>query len=90
MLRGLLEGAQYNSEAGQSARSIRARARTKQGRGVIKEIQYLWFSNYTHDATSGALLELFFFYAKIKKGGAKQQLREEIFGRFVVVVVVVF
>ena len=77
MLRGLFEGAQYNSEAGRSAQSIRARARTKQGRGVIKEIQYLWFSNYTHDAdaTSGALLELFFFYAKIKKGGAKQQLR---------------
>ena len=32
-----------------------------------------------------ALLQLLFFYAKIKKGGAKQQLREEVFGRFFVV-----
>ena len=40
MLRGLFEGAQYNSEAGAKC-TVYSRARTKQGRGVIKEIRYL-------------------------------------------------
>ena len=38
MLRGLFEGAQYNSEAWAKC-AVYSRARTKQGRGVIKEIQ---------------------------------------------------
>ena len=38
MLRGLFEGAQYNSEAGVT-RAVNLRARTKQGRGEIKEIR---------------------------------------------------
>ena len=38
MLRGLFEGAQYNSEAGAKC-AVYSRARTKQGRGVIKEIR---------------------------------------------------
>ena len=40
MLRGLFEGAQYNSEAGAKC-AVYSRARTKQGRGVIKEIRYV-------------------------------------------------
>ena len=40
VLRGLFEGAQYNSEAGAKS-ALYSRARTKQGRGVIKEIRYL-------------------------------------------------
>ena len=40
MLRGLFEGAQYNSEAG-AKRAVYSKARTKQGRGVIKEIRYV-------------------------------------------------
>ena len=39
MLRGLFEGAQYNSEAGAKC-AVYSMARTKQGRGVIKEIRY--------------------------------------------------
>ena len=39
MLHGLFEGAQYNSEAGAKC-AVYSRARTKQGRGVIKEIRY--------------------------------------------------
>ena len=37
-MRGLFEGAQYNSEAGAKC-AVYSRARTKQGRGVIKEIR---------------------------------------------------
>ena len=40
MLRSLFEGAQYNSEAGTKC-AVYSRARTKQGRGVIKEIRYV-------------------------------------------------
>ena len=40
MVRGLFEGAQYNSEAGAKCADY-SRARTKQGRGVIKEIRYV-------------------------------------------------
>ena len=40
VLRGLFEGAQYNSEAGAKC-AVYSRARTKLGRGVIKEIRYL-------------------------------------------------
>ena len=40
MLRGLFEGAQYNSEAWAKC-AVYSRARTKQGRGVIKEIRYV-------------------------------------------------
>ena len=40
MLRGLFEGAQYNFDAGTKC-EVYLRARTKQGRGVIKEIQYI-------------------------------------------------
>ena len=40
MLRGLFEGAQYNSEAGAKC-AVYSRARTKQGRGVIKEIRHI-------------------------------------------------
>ena len=40
MLRGLFEGAQYNSEAGAKC-AVYSRERTKQGCGVIKEIRYL-------------------------------------------------
>ena len=36
--RGLFEGAQYNSEA-RAKCAVYSRARTKQGRGVIKEIR---------------------------------------------------
>ena len=43
MLRGLFEGAQYNSEAGAKC-AVYSRVRTKQGHGVIKEIRYLQFS----------------------------------------------
>ena len=39
MLRGLFEGAQYNSEAGAKC-AVYSRERTKQGCGVIKEIVY--------------------------------------------------
>ena len=41
MLRGLFEGAQYNSEAGAKC-VVYSSARTKQGRGVIEEIQYTY------------------------------------------------
>ena len=41
MLRGLFEGAQYNSEAGAKC-AVYLRARTKQGRGVTKEIRYIY------------------------------------------------
>ena len=37
-MRGLFEGAQYNSEAGAKC-AVYSRARTKQRRGVIKEIR---------------------------------------------------
>ena len=40
MLRGLFDGVQYNSEAGAKC-AVYSRARTKQGRGVIKEIRYV-------------------------------------------------
>ena len=40
MLRGLFEGAQYNSEAGEKC-TVYSMVRTKQGRGVIKEIRYI-------------------------------------------------
>ena len=40
VLRGLFEGMQYNSEAGAKC-AVYSRARTKQGRGVIKEIRYV-------------------------------------------------
>ena len=40
MLRSLFEGAQYNSEA-RAKCTVYSRARTKRGRGVIKEIRYL-------------------------------------------------
>ena len=40
MLHGLFEGAQYNSEAGAKC-AVYSRARTKRGRGVIKEIRYV-------------------------------------------------
>ena len=40
MLRGLFEGARYNSEAGAKC-AVYLRARTKQGHGVIKEIRYV-------------------------------------------------
>ena len=39
MLRGLFEGAHYNCEAGAKC-AVYSRARTKQGRGVIKEIRF--------------------------------------------------
>ena len=42
MVRGLFEGAQYNSEAGAKCADY-SRARTKQGRGVIEEIRYMCF-----------------------------------------------
>ena len=42
VLRGLFEGAHYNSEAWAKC-AVYSRARTKQGRGVIKEIRYLKF-----------------------------------------------
>ena len=38
VLRGLFEGAQYNSEAWAKC-AVYSRAQTKQGRGVIKEIR---------------------------------------------------
>ena len=38
VVRGLFEGAQYNSEAGAKCADY-SRARTKQGRGVIEEIR---------------------------------------------------
>ena len=38
VLHGLFEGAQYNSEAWAKC-AVYSRARTKQGRGVIKEIR---------------------------------------------------
>ena len=41
MVRGLFEGAQYNSEAGAKCADY-SRARTKQGRGVIEEIRYVY------------------------------------------------
>ena len=48
MVRGLFESAQYNSEAGAKC-ALYSRARTKQGRGVIKEIRYsLLFANNTY------------------------------------------
>ena len=40
MLLGLFEGAHYNSEA-RAKCAVYSRARTKQGRGVIKEIRYM-------------------------------------------------
>ena len=40
MLRGLFEGAQYNSEAG-ATHAVNLREQTKQGQGEIKEIQYV-------------------------------------------------
>ena len=43
MLHGLFKGAQYNSEAGAKC-AVYSRARTKQGRGVIKEIRYLTYT----------------------------------------------
>ena len=39
VLRGLFEGAQYNFEAWAKC-AVYSRARTKQGRGAIKEIRY--------------------------------------------------
>ena len=42
MLHGLFEGAQYNSEAGAKC-AVYSRARTKQRRGVIKEIRYMYY-----------------------------------------------
>ena len=45
MLRGLFEGAQYNSEAWAKC-AVYSRAQTKQGREVIKEIRYVY--NVTH------------------------------------------
>ena len=45
MLRSLFEGAQYNSEAGAKC-AVYSRARTKHGRGVIKEIRYSLFFNW--------------------------------------------
>ena len=44
MLRGLFEGAQYNSEA-RAKCAVYLRARTKQGHGVIKEIRYIVLKN---------------------------------------------
>ena len=41
VLRGLFEGAQYNSEAWAEC-AVYSRARTKQGCGVIKEIRYVY------------------------------------------------
>ena len=40
MLCGLFEGAQYNSVTGAKC-AVYSRARTKPGRGVIKEIRYV-------------------------------------------------
>ena len=40
MLHSLFEGTQYNSEAGAKC-AVYSRARTKQRRGVIKEIWYV-------------------------------------------------
>ena len=45
MLRGLFEGAQYNSEAWAKCVDY-SRERTKQGRGVIKEIRNVLFMIY--------------------------------------------
>ena len=57
-MRDLFKGAQYNSKAGAKC-AVYSRARTKQGRGVIKEIRplhnlykyislkILWFKNDT-------------------------------------------
>ena len=51
MLLGLFEGAQYNSEAGSKC-AVYSRARTRQGRGVIKEIRYMHCSQENlHDLT---------------------------------------
>ena len=51
MLRGLFEGVQYNSEAGAKC-AVYSRARTKQGRGVIKEIRYMYI--YTRNVLLSA------------------------------------
>ena len=51
MLRSLFEGAHYNSEAWEKC-AVCSRARTKQGRGVIKEIRYLMESPLLKDCTS--------------------------------------
>ena len=40
MLRGLIEGVQYKSEAG-ATRAVNSRAQTKQGHREIKEIRYI-------------------------------------------------
>ena len=45
VLRSLFEGAQYNSEAGAKC-AVYSRARTKQGREVIKEIRYIYKREY--------------------------------------------
>ena len=47
MLRGLFEGAQYNSEAG-ATRTVNSRARTKQGRGEVKEIRCIYIYIYIY------------------------------------------
>ena len=44
-MRGLFEGVQYNSEAGAKC-AVYSRARTKQGRGVIKEIRYMTLGGF--------------------------------------------
>ena len=51
MVRGLFEGAQYNSEAGAKC-AVYSRARTKQGRGVIEEIWYTDFLQNSTDSTA--------------------------------------
>ena len=44
-MRSLFEGVQYNSEAGAKC-AVYSRARTKQGRGVIKEIRYMTLGGF--------------------------------------------
>ena len=63
MLRGLFEGALYNSEAGAKC-TVYLRARTKQGRGVIKEIRYiiLGMCSFQHKWASECQLYLFVLF----------------------------
>ena len=57
MLRGLFEGAKYNSEDWAKC-AVYSRARTKQGRGVIKEIRYTSNPNTLLKQTSPVHLSL--------------------------------
>ena len=74
MLRGLFEGAQYDSEAGAKC-AVYSRARTKQGRGVIKEIRYLIFKLVSIKSSdflllpashNGSGVDFFFFVHRVQ------------------------